>query len=292
MARRIPALWLMLVLLGSIVAAGAAPEKSAEKSKPPKEDYYELYKILVDAMDQVERNYVKELDRRGIGLIASWSPKQRETTLSQALTIARSQKKLGVRVNVNANTCMYRFFNGDDRTAHVDEQGKPFWDESFDARGRPHHMGCPFAIESRKDPVREQVEFFAEAYKQAGVGIDFVFVDWEIDGPIEVNRSHQASKKCARCRKNIPNIEDFRKFQKTLRDIRSHLQRYALTDPIRSRSFRTSIPRPASRSTWARPRWAQLVPKALSRLASRLFASRRGNTLCATGLQRGGATRA
>ena len=72
MARRIPALLLMLLLFGGIFAAGASPEKppqappekSAEKPDPPKEDYYELYKTLVDAIDQVERNYVEEFDRR------------------------------------------------------------------------------------------------------------------------------------------------------------------------------------------------------------------------------------
>ena len=91
-------------------------------------------------------------------LIASWSPAKREESLSRALPIARAQKKLGLRVNVNANACMYRFFNGDERTAHVDAQGKPFWDESFDTRGRPHHMGCPFTLDLRKDAIREQVE--------------------------------------------------------------------------------------------------------------------------------------
>jgi len=80
MARRTPVLLLVLVFLGSIFAAGAAPEKPAEKvpekkespkppekkeePKPPQEDDYELYAILVDAIDEVERNYVKEMDRR------------------------------------------------------------------------------------------------------------------------------------------------------------------------------------------------------------------------------------
>ena len=70
MARRVFALWLILVLWGSAVGFGAAPEKPPEEpkppeeSKPPKEDYYELYSILVDAIDQVERNYVKQFDRR------------------------------------------------------------------------------------------------------------------------------------------------------------------------------------------------------------------------------------
>ncbi|MFZ5832890.1 MAG: S41 family peptidase [Planctomycetota bacterium] len=39
----------------------AAP---GEKSSAPSDDYYELYKVLVDTVDQVERNYVKEVDRR------------------------------------------------------------------------------------------------------------------------------------------------------------------------------------------------------------------------------------
>ena len=78
MARRTPALFLALLLMGGIFifAAGAAPEKSPEappeksaekppeKPKPPEEDYYELYKTLVDTIDQVERNYVEEIGRR------------------------------------------------------------------------------------------------------------------------------------------------------------------------------------------------------------------------------------
>jgi carboxyl-terminal processing protease len=49
-------------------AAGAekpAKEKRAENKAPPaKDDYYELYKLLADTVDQVDRNYVKEVDRR------------------------------------------------------------------------------------------------------------------------------------------------------------------------------------------------------------------------------------
>lgn len=178
---------------------------------------------------------VKELDRRGVGLISSWSPRRRDESLANSLTIARAQTRLGLRVNVNANACTYHFFNGDERTAHVDEAGKPFWDDSFDSGSRKHKMGCPFALDFRKDPMREQVEFFARAYKEAGLKIDFVFADWEIDGPIEYNRAHDASKKCARCREQIKNIDDFLEFQKALRKIRSDLQRYAYATPIKSR---------------------------------------------------------
>jgi carboxyl-terminal processing protease len=40
---------------------GPIAEKQAP---PPKDDYYELYKLLADTVDQVDRNYVKEVDRR------------------------------------------------------------------------------------------------------------------------------------------------------------------------------------------------------------------------------------
>ncbi|GAG18662.1 unnamed protein product, partial [marine sediment metagenome] len=78
--------------------------------------------------DQRAEQIVKVLNERGVGLISSWRPgaKQREKSLSDALQIARIQTRLGLRVNVNANACLYSFFNGDPRTAHIDEAGKPF----------------------------------------------------------------------------------------------------------------------------------------------------------------------
>jgi carboxyl-terminal processing protease len=52
--------WLMLLIL-----SGTLADAATDKPRPqPKDDYYELYKVLVDTMDQVERNYVKEVDRR------------------------------------------------------------------------------------------------------------------------------------------------------------------------------------------------------------------------------------
>ncbi len=45
----------------SVLTAVGAP---AETSKKPKENDYELYKTLVDTLDQVERNYVTEVNRR------------------------------------------------------------------------------------------------------------------------------------------------------------------------------------------------------------------------------------
>ena len=49
MVRRTLVPLLMVAVLGGLLAATAC----AEKSKPAEEDYYELYRILVDTMDQV-----------------------------------------------------------------------------------------------------------------------------------------------------------------------------------------------------------------------------------------------
>lgn len=52
-----------LALLGCWIAAAiAAP--APEKKSPSKDDTYEMFKVLADTLDQVERNYVKPVDRR------------------------------------------------------------------------------------------------------------------------------------------------------------------------------------------------------------------------------------
>ncbi len=72
------ALWFLLLAALIFAAAGPAPParaadeppaESAPEAEPAAEeqapqDYYELYELLADALDQVERNYVKEVDRR------------------------------------------------------------------------------------------------------------------------------------------------------------------------------------------------------------------------------------
>jgi hypothetical protein len=172
---------------------------------------------------------VSELDKRGVGLISSWNPGDHQKSLAQSLTIAKIQKKLNLRVNINANRCLYSFFNGDEQTAHIDNEGKPFWDESFGKK----KMGCPFALDYRIPHIRERVEYFAKAFKEEGLNVDFVFADWEIDGPIEFNKAHTASKRCRRCRENIKNINDFEEFQRVLRKIRCRLQRESYAEPLK-----------------------------------------------------------
>jgi len=190
---------------------------------------------LWQAMDPGQLNekvvevLIKELDKRGVGLISSWNPGNRQKSLAQSLMIAKVQKKLNLRVNINANRCLYSFFNGDEQTAHIDDEDRLFWDESFGKQ----KMGCPFALDFRRPHIQEQVEYFVKAFKKAGLDVDFVFADWEIDGPIEFNKAHAASKRCRRCRESINDIDDFEEFQRVLRKLRCQLQNEVYAEPIK-----------------------------------------------------------
>jgi len=180
--------------------------------------------------DESAERIIRELDARGIGVIGVWDPHKRKESLAEALRIAMIQKKLGLRVNVDANRCTYRFCDGSDETAHVDEKGGKFFDLSFSPGIK---MGCPFALEHRFSVVAEQVEYFAREYKKRGLDVDFVFADWEIDGAIEWNDAWANSKRCVRCRENIEDIDDFASFQAAVRKVRSRMQRETYADVMR-----------------------------------------------------------
>lgn len=61
MARRIAVFWFVAVVL---VGGLLAPVALADQSGQAKDDVYELHKLLVDTLDQIEQNYVKEVTRR------------------------------------------------------------------------------------------------------------------------------------------------------------------------------------------------------------------------------------
>ena len=183
-----------------------------------------------DLSDEAAERLVKELDTRGIGIVCSWKTKDQEKFLTQAMTVARAQKKSGQRINIDATSLLNSFFNGDENTAHIDKDGKPFFDDSFG----PHKMGCPFAVDFRKKEIRERVGLFVKIYKEAGLPVDFIFTDWEIDGPIEVNRAFEASKKCTRCCQYLGKDFTFEDFQKTMRQMRSYLEYYSYSAPVLS----------------------------------------------------------
>jgi hypothetical protein len=175
---------------------------------------------------------VEDLDQRGVALMAKWTKENREESLEQALIIGRAQKKLGKEIFVNAIDLLYSFFNGDEHTAHIDADGNTFWDKGF---GRKEDMGCPFAIDFRKDDIRERVEFYLDAYQKEGLKIDLIFVDWEVDGPLEVNNAYRTSMRCRRCIEHLGKDPGFPAFQKRLREMRSYLQYYTLSQPVLSR---------------------------------------------------------
>lgn len=68
---------------------------------------------------------VSELDRRGIGLVCSWSMEDTSKVFSECLPVAKEQKKLGQRVNINATNLLESFYTEDDRTAHLGDDRKP-----------------------------------------------------------------------------------------------------------------------------------------------------------------------
>lgn len=172
-----------------------------------------------------------ELNARGLAALASWNPNpaQREKSLAAGLKLARAQHRLGLDININATANLHSFFDGSEATAHVTASGERFFDTSF-AENRP--MGCPFALSQRYPAIREQVEFFVEAYAREQLPIRFIFADWEIDGPIEWNQGWASSKRCARCREKLPELDNFAAFQNRLRVIRSDMQRQCFTEPV------------------------------------------------------------
>ena len=177
--------------------------------------------------DELTSEALRQLDHRAIGYSVEWRHTEFERSLREGLRIARLQKQLGQPVAVNANSCLYSFFDGSEDTLHIDGAGNRFADTSLGGK-----LGCPFAIEHRVPVIKERVEKFLRGYRDAGIEIDFIFADWEIDGPIEWNDSWATHQQCVVCQSKIRNIDDFRSFQSTLRGIRSRIQREAFGDNV------------------------------------------------------------
>jgi hypothetical protein len=238
-------LCLTAVFLIVVPQAGDARRRSAmsrtelvqaviERTRPlpyPRGDRLPLYVWSLEGLgteDEVESEEIlSELDARGMAVFSTWSHGRMEQSLAEGLRVGALQKKLGLRVNVSVNPLLHHFCNGDPSTAHVSETGEPFFDLSF---SRSVKMGCPFALQSRYPEIRARVESFAKAYSEAGVGVDFSFADWEIDGAMEWNAAWETAKACRRCREQVPDIDDFTSFQRAVREIRSEMQREAYAD--------------------------------------------------------------
>jgi len=180
--------------------------------------------------EKIQEAIIRDLNSRGIAMIATWNPGKRQQSLADSLRIARIQQKMGLPVYVNAVACMYAFYDGQPSSAHLDERSKPFFDPSIPG-GK---IGCPFRIQHRYPELTEQVAFFVRAYQEAEVPLNFVFGDWEVDGPLEVNRAWEASQRCTVCQERIPDIDSFESFQKAVRVARSHATKNCYVAPILS----------------------------------------------------------
>jgi hypothetical protein len=254
--------WLLLLALLSVLPSYVSADQlrddplpvnlqvvldSAQPLQHPRHGRLPMYVLPISGrlsgLDDAQAEQVlRELDARGIGYTVDWARSADddaagedaagdgsvgEESLAEALRIGAMQQRLGLDVAVNATSCLYSFFDGSEETLHVDDDGHRFAETSFGGE-----LGCPFAIEHRTDVIRARVESFLRAYRERGVAIDFIFADWEVDGPIEWNDAWASSKRCRHCREQVPGIDDFRVFQQTLRTLRSEMQRAAFGDNV------------------------------------------------------------
>ena len=186
-----------------------------------------IHHALFGISDHQSRMILQDLDERGIGYCVNWNHNSFESSLKEGLRIAKMQRAFGLEISINANACLHSLFDGTEATAHVDKNGKAFWDSSFGPK-----VGCPFALNHRVPVIAERITRFVDAYHDAGLDIDFIFADWEIDGPMEWNDAWVHSQQCSRCQANLPTNYDFKTFQTTLRRLRSQFQNRMFSTPV------------------------------------------------------------
>lgn len=223
------------LLLLAVLAGHVAPAEPSDRElirsiidataplEAPRGDRLPLYVWPAHALGTTDEDELVQiltaLEARGMAAIASWKPNDPEA-LEDALRLARLQKRLGLPISVSATSSTYAFFNGDLETAHIDADGNPFFDNSIETSRK---MGCPFAIDYRIPEMHARISTAVDAYVGAGLELDFVYADWEIDGPLEWNDAWEHSKRCQRCRRHVPDIENFRSFQKAIRQKRADI---------------------------------------------------------------------
>ncbi|RIH63224.1 hypothetical protein D1164_21105 [Mariniphaga sediminis] len=187
---------------------------------------------LSSLSDEDTRKVISGLKNRGVGVITFWKKGEKiDSHIQEGIRIARIQKELGLSVVIDATRLLYGFYDGTPATSHISDKGETFSDSSFAG----HTMGCPFTLVSRIPVIEARIVAYAEAYKAAGIDIDIVTADWEIDGPMEWNDAWENSKSCVRCRENTSDINNFLLFQATLRSIRSRLMYESYTKPVLER---------------------------------------------------------
>jgi len=179
--------------------------------------------------DAEAREVLTALNDRGVALTARWRV-DNEGARALALRLGRLQQELGLPVSVHATAVMTGFFEGDPSTLHVADDGSTFSWHLLGSR----EMGCPFRLQERAQAIRARWQALVDAYREAGVRIDLVSMDWYSDGPIEWNEAWEASKRCTVCREHIPDLDDFCAFQEAVRRVRGELQRTCAVEVVRA----------------------------------------------------------
>lgn len=179
--------------------------------------------------DDEAREVLLALNERGVSLFANWRVGN-DDARAFALRLGRLQQELGLAVSVHATSAMTGFFNGDESTFHIAEDGSIYSWQLHGAR----KMGCAFRLDERAEAIRGQWQDLVNAYSEVGLTLDWVSMDWYSDGPVEWNESWEASKRCVVCRESIPGIEHFGTFQQALRTLRGELQRECAVEVVQA----------------------------------------------------------
>ena len=85
--------------------------------KPPRNGRLPLFVLpITNALSQLDddqaRQALRQLDERGIGYSVDWNHDQFDMTLAEGIRIAQMQREIGQPITVNANACLYSFFDG------------------------------------------------------------------------------------------------------------------------------------------------------------------------------------
>jgi len=106
--------WGLMVLLLAAACLAADDEKSADKEKEKDQNYYELMKVFVDTFEQVERNYVKDVDRRELmeaaiqGMISKLDPYSSYITPQELTQFSEAVEQefggIGIQVQIDDQT--------------------------------------------------------------------------------------------------------------------------------------------------------------------------------------------
>ncbi|MEW6358826.1 MAG: hypothetical protein AB1696_21010 [Planctomycetota bacterium] len=169
---------------------------------------------------------LKALDARALPVVHVWrhnpQPEKRRPVMEQCIKLGKIQNRLGLPVYAFAGNTGDGFYK-DENTWHIDADGNRFPDTTHVEKMK---LGCPF-VKDGWPAVQDQVREWAKCYKDNGVALDGVWFDWEFQGPSEWNGAWEMCRKCVRCQKELgeEGLKDFSVFQKSIREIRSAMQK-------------------------------------------------------------------